>query len=236
MSGHSKWSNIQHRKIHQDCIKSKKFSKIIKEIFIAAKNLKSNNYSFQLKKIISNAKSMNIPKHTINQAIKKAFNIQNSHKIKSFNIEGKILGVSMIIECMTDNYNRIISQLKNHFNKIGGSLCKHGELTHLFNHIGIFYIDKNNITLPIEEFELMSIDFGAKDFCIQQNMIYIYTDFKYFGLMKNYLFKLNIDYQSKIQWKAKHLQCISKKIQNKIFDFIKKIKINEDIKQIYCDI
>ncbi|WP_185882502.1 YebC/PmpR family DNA-binding transcriptional regulator [Blattabacterium cuenoti] len=236
MSGHSKWSNIQHRKIHQDCIKSKKFSKIIKEIFIAVKHLESKNYSFQLKKLISNAKSMNIPKHTIEKTIQKALNIQNSQNIKTFNIEGKILGVSMIIECMTDNYNRMMSKLKNCFNKIGGRLCKNGELIHLFNHIGIFYVNTKNINCPIEEFELMSIDFGAKDFFIKKNIIYIYTDFKSFGFMKNNLEKFNIYYKSEIQWQAKYLQKISKNIKNKIIYFIETLKMNEDIKQIYCNI
>ncbi|AEU09530.1 YebC/PmpR family DNA-binding transcriptional regulator [Blattabacterium sp. (Cryptocercus punctulatus) str. Cpu] len=234
MSGHSKWTNIQHRKSHQDFIKSKKFSKIIKEIYMAVRELGSNNNSFRLKKAIINAKSLNIPKITIEKTIQKASK-NNKNNYKNLNLEGQIQGISLIIECMTDNSIKTTSNVKIFFNKNGGRLFHNGTLTHLFNRIGIFSIKKKDIPCSMDNFELISIDFGAKEIRKDEKKMYIYTDFKYFGLMKNNYEKLKIVHKSIIQRIAKHPKFISKENGKKISNFIEKLKKNENIKNIYSN-
>ncbi|WP_185876932.1 YebC/PmpR family DNA-binding transcriptional regulator [Blattabacterium cuenoti] len=234
MSGHSKWSNIQHRKSNQDFIKSKKFSKIIKEITIALKE--SGRNSFRFKNAILNAKSVNIPKSTIEKAIKKTVQLKTDD-YKNINLEGKLLGVSLIIECRTNNTTRTISNIRALFNKNGGRLCNNGELIHLFPKIGIFHVKRKNIHSSIEEFELMTIDFGANDFVKNKNIISIYTDFESFGSMKNNLEKLEIFHECKIIRIPKQIiKNISKEKKEKILDSIEKIKKHDDVEKIYSNL
>ncbi|AWU43900.1 YebC/PmpR family DNA-binding transcriptional regulator [Blattabacterium sp. (Cryptocercus kyebangensis)] len=234
MSGHSKWTNIQHRKSNQDFRKSKKFSKIIKEISMAVKESGSNKNSFRLRKAIINAKSINIPKITIEKAIQKASQT-NTNNYKNLNLEGQIKGISLIIECMTDNSIRTTSSVKIFFNKNGGRLFHNGELTHLFNRIGFFSIKKKDIPYSMDNFELMSIDFGAKDIRKDEKKMYIYTDFEYFGFMKNNFEKLKIFHSSIVKRIAKHPKFLSEENGKKISNFIEKLKENKNIKNIYSN-
>ncbi|QIK16858.1 YebC/PmpR family DNA-binding transcriptional regulator [Blattabacterium sp. DPU] len=233
MSGHSKWSNIQHRKSNQDFKKSKKFSKIIKEIYTAVKKSGTNNSRF--KNAILNAKSLNIPKNTIEKAIKKALQIRTDN-YKNINLEGLIHGISIIIECMTNNSIRTTSNIRAIFNKNGGRLCHNGELTHFFQKMGVFCIKKKDIHFSMEDFELMSIDFGALNFTIDHSMVYLYTDFEYFGAMKNNLEKLKILYEYKIKCIPKQIKCISEEKKNKVLNLIEKIYLNEDVENIYSNL
>ncbi|WP_185869712.1 YebC/PmpR family DNA-binding transcriptional regulator [Blattabacterium cuenoti] len=233
MSGHSKWANIQHRKSNQDFKKSRKFSKILREIYVTVKELGINNFRFR--NAIINAKSINIPKNTIEKTIQKALQIKKDD-YKDLNLEGKIHGISMIIECMTDNSIRTISSIRTYFNKNGGKLCKNGELTHFFPKIGFFSIKIENINYSIEDFELMTIDFGAKDFIKKNNIIYIYTDFEYFGSMKNNLEKLEIFHEHKIKRIPKKTKYISEEKKKKVLNLIEKLEKIEDVENIYSDI
>lgn len=235
MSGHSKWANIQHRKSNQDFRKSKKFSKIIKEISIAVRESGPDKTSFRLRNALLNAKSVNIPKNTIERAIQKASQ-DNTNNFKNLNLEGQIYGISMIIECMTDNNIRTTSDIRIFFNKKGGRLCHNGELVHLFNRIGVFSIRKKNLPNSMEDFELMVIDFGAKDLLKNKEMVYIYTDFEYFGSMKNHLEKLNISHQSIVKRIAKNPKYISENEEERILNFMEKLENHENVKNIYSNI
>ncbi|WP_185861369.1 YebC/PmpR family DNA-binding transcriptional regulator [Blattabacterium cuenoti] len=233
MSGHSKWSNIQHRKSNQDFKKSKKFSKIIKEISVAVKESGTNSYRF--KNAVLNAKSVNIPKRTIDKAVEKALQAKKNN-YRNLNIEGLIHGISLILECITDNSIRTTSNIRILFNKNGGRLCNNGELIHFFHKMGIFYIEKKDIRYIMDDFELMTIDFGAKNFVKNDNMIYLYTDFEYFGSMKNNLEKLKIFHKYKIEYIPKQIKYISEESQSKVLDFIEKLYLNEDVENIYSNI
>ncbi len=234
MSGHSKWANIQHRKFNQDIKKSKKFSKILKEISVIVKVSGIN--SFRFKNIISNAKSLNIPKKTIYNSIKKILQIKKND-YKYINLEGKIDGVIIIMECYTDNNIRTISSIKSFFNKNGGKLCNNGELIHFFYRRGVFYIKNKYINKSLEEFELMTIDFGAENFLKTENKIIIYTNFENFGLMKAQLEKLKIFNKNKLyRVPKKFIKYITNNKKEKIITLIKKLEKHEDINNIYSNL
>ncbi|WP_185852246.1 YebC/PmpR family DNA-binding transcriptional regulator [Blattabacterium cuenoti] len=233
MSGHSKWSNIQHRKSNQDFKKSKKFSKIIKEISASVKESGTNSSRF--KNAILNAKSVNIPKNTIQKAIKKALQIKTDD-YKSLNLEGLIHGISIIIECMTNNSIRTTSNIRTLFNKNKGRLCHNGELTHFFHRMGVFCIKKKDIHYSMDDFELMAIDFGAQDLKKDHSTIYLYTNFEYFGSMKNNFKKLKILHEYKIEHVPKQTKYISVEKKNKVFNLIEKLHMNEDVENIYSNL
>jgi Uncharacterized conserved protein len=234
MSGHSKWSNIQHRKSNQDFKKSKIFSKIIKEISIAVKKSGTNNSRFR--NAVLNAKSVNVPKNTIEKAIKKALQIKTDNFL-NINLEGLIHGISIIVECITNNNIRTTSNIRTIFNKNGGRLCHNGELTHFFHKMGVFCIRIKDIPYSMEDFELMTIDFGAKNFVKKDDeIIYLYTDFEYFGSMKNNLEKLKIIHEYQMKRIPKHEKCISEEKKNKVLNLIEKLDLNEDVENVYSNL
>jgi YebC/PmpR family DNA-binding regulatory protein len=162
MSGHSKWSTIKRKKGAIDAKKGKKFTKIIKEIIIAAKEGGGDAESnARLRLAIQNAKGANMPKDNIDRAIKKATGADAESFIEtSFEGYGPC-GVAVFVECLTDNNNRTVASVRSAFNKHGGNLGTNGSLTFLFERKGIFTI--KNEGLKLEDVELEMIDAGAED-------------------------------------------------------------------------
>ena len=149
MAGHSKWANIQHRKKAQDNKRGKVFTKIIREITVATKlggaDVSSNS---RLRLAISKANSANVPKDTLERAIKKASG-QDNQNFEEITYEGYGLnGIAIIINCLTDNKNRTVSEVRNVLTKHGGSLGTSGSVSHLFKKIGFMkVIDMSEDTL-----------------------------------------------------------------------------------------
>jgi len=159
MSGHSKWSTIKRKKGAIDAKRGKKFTKIIKEIIIAAKEGGGDaEANARLRLAVQNAKGANMPKDNIDRAIKKATGADAESFIEtSFEGYGPC-GVAVFVECLTDNNNRTVASVRSAFNKHGGNLGTNGSLTFLFERKGIFSI--KNEGLNLEEVELEMIDFG----------------------------------------------------------------------------
>lgn len=155
MSGHNKWSQIKHRKGAQDAKRGRIFTKISREITIAAKSGGvDENSNFRLKAALSWAKSVNMPSDNIDRAIKKAVGNSGEDNLDEVVYEGYgPSGVAIMAECLTDNTNRSFANLRNIFNKGGGSLAQINSVSHLFTKSGAIYINdlsiKENILLEI---------------------------------------------------------------------------------------
>ncbi|MBL0690279.1 MAG: YebC/PmpR family DNA-binding transcriptional regulator [Alphaproteobacteria bacterium] len=161
MAGHSKWSNIQHRKGAQDKKKSNIFSKCVKEITIAAKLGDPNpENNARLRLAIQNAKQANMPLDNIKRALDKA--TSSGENLEEVRYEGFGNGsVPIIVDCLTDNTNRTFTEVKNIFGKGGGNLGSEGSVSFMFKHVGIIvYPD------TVMEFEKMfnnAIEASAED-------------------------------------------------------------------------
>lgn len=143
MAGHSKWSNTKHRKKSQDIKKSKIFMKIIREITNATikngPNLKKNS---QLRSIIEKANYFNINKETIKRAIKRGTGNNNKKKIVPVRYAGYLPnGIAIIINCITDNSNRTVSEIRNIFTKFKGQLVNYSSIEYLFIIYQVLYIE-----------------------------------------------------------------------------------------------
>ena len=145
MAGHSKWANIQHRKKAQDNKRGKVFTKVIREISVATKlggaDLSSNS---RLRLAVSKANSSNVPKDTVERAIKKASG-QNNDNYEEITYEGYgPKGIAVIMDCLTDNKNRTVSEIRQIFSKNGGSIAENGSVSHSFKRKGelIYKADK----------------------------------------------------------------------------------------------
>lgn len=138
MAGHSKWANIQHRKKAQDNKRGKIFTKIIREITVAVKlgGAESSSNS-RLRLAMSKANKNSVPKDTIERAIKKGAGM-SSDAFEEITYEGfGPKGIAVIIECLTDNKNRTVSEVRHVLTKYNGSLGTNGSVSHLFKKIGI---------------------------------------------------------------------------------------------------
>ena len=144
MAGHSKWSNIKHRKGRQDEVRSKTFQKLAKELHIAAKTGDPDpDTNPLLRLVITKAKAANMPNDKINHAINKAKNNNNDQNYVGVRYEGYGPGgVAIMLDCLTDNKNRTASQVRAAFNKYNGNLGTDGSVSYLFKRVGV-------LTLPL---------------------------------------------------------------------------------------
>ena len=198
MSGHSKWSTIKRKKGANDARRGKLFTKLIKEITVAASEGGSDiETNPRLRAAVQNAKGMNMPKDTILRAISKANRDNSSFLELSF--EGMLpYGIGVFVDCLTDNRNRTVSNVRSIFNKRGGNLGTNGSLGFMFDRKGIISLAKGD--LDPEEFELELIDAGVEEIELEEDTFMITTPMEDFH-----------NVQMKLQ--AMELECESAELQ-----------------------
>ena len=170
MAGHSHWAGIKHKKGRVDKERSKVFSKLSREITVAAKlGDKNPDINPRLRTAIQLAKQANMPKDNIVRAINKS-EISGDKNYENLRYEGfGPFNIAVIIETLTDNKNRSASSIRTILQKNGGRLGETGSTTHMFNNYGVIHIDKNKISED-EVFEMV-INAGAKE-CNQLNDVF----------------------------------------------------------------
>ena len=235
MAGHSKWANIKHRKGAQDKKRGKLFTRCIKDIYVAVKesgdDVSSNP---KLKTAIQNAKGVNMPKDTIERAIKKASS-KDSESYFETTYEGYGPGgIAFFIECTTDNVNRTVANIRAIFNKFNGELGKNGSLEFLFNRIGIFELDKNIGNMSKEELEMCLIDGGLEEFEIMSNTFLLSTNFENFGLMQKKLEELKIvPRNARLERLALETKKLREDQANNILNMIEKFEEDDDVQEVF---
>ena len=178
MSGHSKWSTIKRKKGANDAKRGKLFTKLIKEITVAASvggtDVDSNP---RLRSAVQNARGMNMPKDTIQRAINKAD--RDSSAFLELTFEGMLPHrIGVIVDCLTDNRLRTVSNVRAIFNKRGGNLGTNGSLSFMFERKGIISLAKGE--LDPDEFELELIDAGVEDIELEEDTFMITTPMEEF--------------------------------------------------------
>ena len=162
MAGHSKWANIQHRKKAQDAKRGKLFTKLIREVSVAARQGGPDPAgNSRLRLALDKALAGNVPKDTIERAIKRASGDGGDANIEEVRYEGYGPGgVAVMVECMTDNRNRTVSEVRHAFTKFGGNLGTDGSVAYLFTKVG-----QLTFAPGTDEDQLMEIalDAGAED-------------------------------------------------------------------------
>lgn len=182
MSGHSKWATIKRKKGAIDAKRGKMFSRITKEIQIAVREGGASAESNpRLRLAIQNGKSVNMPKDNIERAISKANKEGANLAETTFEGYGNG-GVAVFIECLTDNNQRTVANIRAIFNKRGGTLGTNGSLSFLFERKGFITVKKGSYNQ--EELELELIDAGCEELEDSENTYIIKTSFENFGQMQ----------------------------------------------------
>lgn len=178
MAGHSKWANIKHRKARQDAKRGKVFTKLVKEITVAARiggaDVASNP---RLRTAVDKAKAENLPADNIDRAIKKGTGDLEGVTYEEGTYEGYAAGgVAVLVEYMTDNKNRTVSDVRHAFSKYGGSLGQSGSVAWMFDQKGLitFSID----SIPEEKLMEAALEAGAEDVVTNTDdgLYEVYTD------------------------------------------------------------
>jgi YebC/PmpR family DNA-binding regulatory protein len=162
MAGHSKWANIQHRKGRQDAKRGKIFTKLIKEITVAARNGGGDpNFNPRLRLAIDKAKAENMPADNIERAVKRGTGELEGVSYEEIRYEGYgIGGAAVIVDCMTDNRTRTVADVRHAFAKNGGNLGTDGSVAFLFKHCGQFVFAPGTSEDMVME---AALDAGAED-------------------------------------------------------------------------
>jgi YebC/PmpR family DNA-binding regulatory protein len=178
MSGHSKWATTKHKKALVDAKRGKIFTKMAKLITIAARDGGGDpTTNPSLRTAIDNAKSVSLPKENIERAIQKGAGGGDSAKIEEIVYEAYGPGgMAMIIECLTDNKNRTVAEVKAILNKLGGSFANAGSVAYLFNKKGEIFIDSSKCGKSADEMEEAIIESGADDFEKDESNYIVYTN------------------------------------------------------------
>ncbi len=168
MAGHSKWANIQHRKGRQDKKRGKLFTKLIREITVAARIGGSDlNSNPRLRSAVDKAKDQSMPKENIDRAISKGTGEGEGFNLEEVTYEGYGPGgVAILIECMTDNKNRTVAEVRYALSKFGGNLGTEGSVAYLFQQVGL--ISLSGVKDPDRIMEI-AIDSGAEDIEYDEN-------------------------------------------------------------------
>lgn len=236
MAGHSHWAGIKHKKGKADKQRSKIFSKLSKEITVAAKlGDKDPAMNPRLRSAIQAARSANMPKDNIERAIDKS-SANTEANFESLRYEG--FGpdkIAVIVETLTDNKNRTASNIRTIFQKNGGSLGTQGSASHNFNQIGIIKIDKNEIS-DEQIFEL-SIDAGA-DECVSNSE---YHEIQcpmneIYNVKKKLEEKISNFISTEIEWMPLNSVQISKDRQEDIIEFLETLEDDDDVQNIYTNV
>jgi YebC/PmpR family DNA-binding regulatory protein len=173
MAGHSKWANIKHRKARQDASRGKIWTKVIREITVAAKGGPDPDDNPRLRLALDKANASNMPKDTIKRAIQKGSGTGEMGIIEELTFEGYgPNGVAILVETMTDNRNRTVADVRHAFSKFGGNMGTDGSVAYLFNKLGII-----QVATSYEEDSIMEIvlEAGADDFSATDDFFEIIT-------------------------------------------------------------
>ncbi len=236
MSGHSKWSTIKRKKAAVDAKRGKLFTKLIKEITIAARQGGGDpDANPRLRLAVDNAKSANMPADNIDRAIKKATGELEGVSYTEINYEGYGPGgVAILIESMTDNKNRTVADVRHLLSKHGGSLGESGSVAWMFDRKGI-------ITLPAQgktEDEIMEIvlEAGAEDLQFDDDFFEITTELDTFEDVRKALMDAGLQMENaSLQWVAKNTVEVSGETAEKLEKLIDSLEDNDDVQNVFTN-
>ena len=233
MAGHSHWAGIKHKKGRQDKLRSKIFSKISREITVAAKlGSKDPESNHRLRAAIESAKEANMPKDNISRAINKS----EVDKNKNFeNLRYEAFGprnTAVIIETLTENKNRTAGSIRTILQKHSGNLGSSGSTTHIFNNCGIIQISKNDIS--DEKVLELAVNAGSKDCISYKDYHEIITNKDDFYKIKNNIKKSikNLVY-SGIEWRANNFIDIPKEESKEFESMLEMLQEDDDIQKVF---
>lgn len=235
MAGHSQFKNIMHKKGKQDAIRSKLFSKLAREITVAAKmGLPDPNMNARLRAAVLAAKAENMPKDNIDRAIKKASGA-DAENYDEVRYEGYAPGgVAVIIEALTDNRNRTAGEVRSYFTKAGGALAETGAVSFMFDRVGLIEFDKK----VASEDAMMeaAIEAGADDVASAEETHEIITTVESLrDVSKALEEKFGDPRKAVLVWRPQNSIKVDDEAGEKILKLVNALEDNDDVQNVYAN-
>ena len=236
MSGHSKWATIKRKKAAIDAKRGKVFTKLIKEITIAARHGGGDPAGNpRLRLAVDNAKAQNMPQDNIDRAIKKATGELEGVTYHELTYEGYgPAGVAVLVEVATDNKNRTVAEVRHLFSKNGGSLGEGGSVSWMFDRKGI-------VTLPNQgktEDDIMDIliEAGADDLQTEEDFFEVSTSIESFETVRKAVVEKGLEVENaSLQWVAKNLIEVKGEDAEKVIKLIESLEDLDDVQNVYSN-
>ncbi|WP_395698592.1 YebC/PmpR family DNA-binding transcriptional regulator [Methylocella sp.] len=235
MAGHSQFKNIMHKKGKQDAIRSKLFSKLAREITVAAKlGLPDPAMNARLRAAVLAARAENMPKDNIERAIKKA-SAADGENYDEVRYEGYASGgVAVIVEALTDNRNRTAGEVRSYFTKVGGSLAETGAVSFMFDHVGL--IEYPAKAASEEAMLEAAIDAGADDVQSDAETHQIFTAMDSLRDVAQALEgKFGEAAAAKLVWRPQNTIMLDDETGEKVLRLIGLLEDNDDVQNVYAN-
>jgi len=234
MAGHSKWANIKHRKARQDASRGKVWTKVIREITVAAKDSPDPNDNPRLRLALEKANAANMPKDTIKRAIEKGSGTGETGELEEIIFEGYGPGgVAILVETMTDNRNRTVSDVRHAFSKFGGNLGTDGSVSYLFKKLGVIHINKD-----YSEEMLMEnvIESGAQDFSEEDDFFEVTTDPNQFNKVIDFFKENDVQYiNAELTLRADTLVDLDQDMSEKVLNIMEFMDDLDDVQEVHTN-
>jgi YebC/PmpR family DNA-binding regulatory protein len=237
MSGHNKWSSIKHKKAATDAKRGKIFTRYIREITIAARGGDDPDANPRLRAAITAAKGVNMPKDNIERAISRGAGGDEGANIDEIRYEGYGQGgVAILVDCMSDNRNRTVSDVRSAFNKGGGNMGESGCVSWMFLHKGQFVFDHDKT----DEDQLMDIalEAGAEDVIdhADEGYIEVTCDIAEFGDVQKAIEVAGLEPQvGEITWIPENTIEVTGEAAEKLLALIERLEDLDDVQNVYAN-
>jgi YebC/PmpR family DNA-binding regulatory protein len=235
MSGHNKWSSIKHKKGAADAKRGQLFTRLVKEIILAARNGGGDpEANPRLRTAILNAKAANMPRENIERAIKRG-----TGEIEGANYEEVVYegygpnGIGLVIEVMTDNKNRTIADLRHTLTKYGGTMAESGAVAWNFEQKGFFNVPAAG--LDEDEFMLQALEAGAEDIELNGDYFDVYTAPQDFHTVLSNMEKLGYPIENAELTRVPKTTINADEVAPKIFKLIEMLEDLEDVQKVYAN-
>lgn len=237
MSGHSKWSTIKHKKAKEDAKRGKAFTKLIKEITVAARSGGGDpSGNPRLRLLIEKAKEINMPLDNTTRAIKKGTGELPGQSYEEYTYEGYgPNGIAVIIDTLTDNKNRMVAELRHLFSSKGGSLGETGSVNWMFEKMGVVKAEDKGVS----EDELLEqlIEFDINDIKIGEGWVSVYCDAKSVEKVKNLLTDRGLKIESaQVEWVAKTTTTLPDDKATSAYEFLSALDDHDDVQNVYTNL
>lgn len=236
MAGHSKWANIKHRKAAQDAKKGKVFTKVAKEITVAAKLGGGDpEMNPRLRMALDKAKTVNLPKDNVDRAIKKGTGEGNDANFEDVMYEGYgPEGVAILVQALTDNKNRTVSEVRSTMAKKNGNMGEAGCVSWIFEKKGVINIPVNNI--GEDEIMSLAIDAGAEDVETGDDSYEIICDPADYEYVKKTIESENIPYEyAEVTMRPKTTIEVKGENAKKVINLIEALEDLDDVQEVYAN-
>lgn len=237
MAGHSKWSNIKHKKAKMDAQKGKIYSRFSKLIIIAVREGGPDpNANSRLKDIIEKAKQANMPNDNITRAIKRGSGELGGGDIEEIMYEGYGPGgVAILVDATTDNRNRTAWEMRHLFDKYGGNLGESGCVAWMFERKGLILIEKKD-GIDVDEIMMLAIDSGAEDVEETEDSIVITTAVDSFEMVKYTLTESNIEiFSADLSFIPNSTISVSEEDNERLEKLLESLEDHDDVQNVYTN-